>query len=90
MKALVCHIELNCIFISPKPECITQQNYTASKKYDPRCSSGVIASLPWLVPEVKVRWRGSRPYGTLRTEDIEDSDVEDATLRTGDIEDRRL
>ena len=56
--ALVCHIELNCIFISPKPECITQQNYTASKKYDPRCSSIVIASLPWLVPEGKVRWRG--------------------------------
>ena len=36
-------IELNCTFISPKPECITQQNYTASKKNDPRCSSGVIA-----------------------------------------------
>ena len=32
----------------------------------------------------------SNPYGTLRTEDIEDSDVEDKTLRTGDIEDRRL
>ena len=31
-----------------------------------------------------------KPYGTLRTEDIEDSDVEDKTLRTGDIEDRRL
>ena len=43
---------------SPKPVSIAQQKYTASKKYDPRCSSGVIASLPWLIPEVKVRWRG--------------------------------
>ena len=29
------------------------------------------------------------PYGTLRTGDIEDSDVEDKRLRTGDVEDRR-
>ena len=28
-------------------------------------------------------------YGILRTGDIEDSDIEDTTLRTGDIEDRR-
>ena len=28
-------------------------------------------------------------YGTLRTGDIEDSDIEDTTLRTSDIEDRR-
>ena len=51
-------IELNCVFMSSKPKLIAQQKYTASKKYGPRCSSGVIASLPWLVPEVKVRWRG--------------------------------
>ena len=30
------------------------------------------------------------PYGTLRTGDVEDSDVEDTTLRTCDFEDRRL
>ena len=30
------------------------------------------------------------PYGTLRTGDVEDCDVEDTTLRTCDFEDRRL
>ena len=30
------------------------------------------------------------PYGTLRTGDVEDSDVEDTTLRTCDFEDGRL
>ena len=51
-------MRLNCVFIYPKPAYIAQQKYTASKKYDPRCSSVVIALLPWLVPEGKVRWRG--------------------------------
>ena len=37
---------------------IAQQKYTASKKYDPRCSSVVIALLPWLVPEGKVKVEG--------------------------------
>ena len=32
------HIRLNCVFIYPKPACIAQQKYMASKKYDPRCS----------------------------------------------------
>ena len=30
------------------------------------------------------------PYGTLRTGDVEDSDVEDTTLRTCDFEDTRI
>ena len=33
---------------------------------------------------------GGGPYGTLRTGDVEDSDVEDTTLRTCDFEDMRL
>ena len=33
--------------------------------------------------------RYENPYGKLRTGDIEDSVVEDKTLRTGDVEDRR-
>ena len=51
-------IELNCVFMSSKPKLIAQQKYTASKKYGPRSSSGVIARLPWQVPEGRVRWRG--------------------------------
>ena len=33
--------------------------------------------------------RGFLPYGTLRTDDVEDTTLRTATLRTGDVEDRQ-
>ena len=40
-------------------------------------------------PVFVISWE-AKPYGTLRTNDIEGSDVEDMTLRTGDFEERQL
>ena len=57
------HIELNCVFVCSKPKCIAQQNTRLARNMIPGVLSTVITMLPWLVPEGRLRWRGSRGLG---------------------------